>query len=137
MHTKKDPLFAVAMAAIGQINIKGNNITTDSYDSGNPNYRDPVTGEYPLNQPSRTKAGGDVCTDSVLTDTLNIGNANIKGSVKTGPGVNTIEIGANGTVGDRTWVEGGSLGLQTGHSATDFNVLFPPVSLPSGASWQP
>src|SRR5439155_17982335 len=84
VQTKKDPLFTVALAAIGQINIKGNNISTDSYDSGNPNYRDPVTGEYPLNQPSRTKAGGDICTDSVLTDTLNVGNANIKGSVKTG-----------------------------------------------------
>jgi hypothetical protein len=133
VQTKKDPLFTVAMAALGQINIKGNNITTDSYDSGDPNFRDPVTGEYPLGQLSRTKAGGDICTDGILTDTLNIGNANIKGTVKTGPGVDTIEIGANGSVGDMAWVTNGNLGIQTGHSATDFNVIFPSVGLPIGA----
>src|ERR1043166_2332565 len=65
VQTKKDPLFTLAMAALGQINIKGNNITTDSYDSGDPNFRDPVTGEYPLGQLSRTKAGGDICTDGI------------------------------------------------------------------------
>jgi len=128
VQTKKDPLFVVAMAATGTIDIKGNNLDTDSFDSGDPNYSN--NGLYPVGQISKTKANGDICTDSTLTDTLNIGNANIKGSVKTGPGINTIEIGANGSVGDRAWVEGGNLGIQTGHSATDFNVLFPDVVLP-------
>src|SRR5206468_473430 len=30
-----------------------------------------------------------------------------------------------------------NVGIQPGHSATDFNVLFPPVSLPSTAVFQP
>src|SRR5439155_14348347 len=134
VQTKKDPLFVVAMAATGTIDIKGNNLDTDSFDSGDPNYSN--NGLYPVGQISKTKANGDICTDSTLTDTLNISNANIKGSVKTGPGINTIEIGANGSVGDRAWVDGGNLGIQTGHSTTDFNVLFPDVSLPS-TTWMP
>src|SRR5207245_1806179 len=59
-----------------------------------------------------------------------VGNANIKGNVRTGPGANTISIGSNGSVGDRPWVEGGTLGIETGHSSTDFNVIFPDVVLP-------
>src|SRR5204863_5445949 len=119
--TKLDPIFAVAMAALGQIDLKGNNIATDSFDSCDPNYND-GTGLYTFGNTANTKANGDVCTDSILTDTLNVGNANIKGMVKTGPGLGTIEIGPNGTVGDRAWVEGGSQGIETGHSATDVNV---------------
>ncbi len=131
VQTKKDALFNVAMASLGTVDLKGNNIATDSFDSGDPAYRDPTTGQYPYGDLSRTKAGGDICTDSVLADSLNIGNANIKGTVRTGPGQNTITIGANGTVGDRPWVEGGNKGIQPGHSTTDFNVIFPDVVLPS------
>ena len=117
------------MAALGQIDLKGNDITTDSFDSCDPNYND-GSGGYPVGNLSKTKANGDICTDGVITDTLHVGNANIKGVVKTGPGQNTIGVGPNGSVGDRAWVEGGSSGIQTGHSATDFNVLFPSVTLP-------
>src|SRR5206468_1853308 len=52
-------------------------------------------------------------------------------------GINTIEIGANGSVGDLAWVTNGNLGIQTGHSTTDFNVIFPSAGLPLGAVFQP
>ena len=135
IQTIKDPLFNVAMAAAGGIDLKGNNIAADSFDSGDTNYSN--GGLYPTGDVSKTKAGGDICTDSTLADSLSVANANIKGSVKTGPGVNTITIGANGTVGDRAWVEGGNLGIQPGHSATDFNVVFQDVTLPTDAVWLP
>src|SRR2546427_5736616 len=101
MSTKKDALFNVAMAALGQIDLKGNNLTTDSYDSGDPNYRDPVTGEYPYGQLSRTKAGGDVSTDAIVTNSLVVGYVAIKGTVRTAPGATTINLGSNSSIGDR------------------------------------
>jgi len=84
---------------------------------------------------NKTKATGDVVTDDTIINSLNVGNAKIKGQVKTGP-KGTISIGPNGSVGDRAWVEGGNTGIQDGHSADDMNVLFPSVVLPS-TTWLP
>lgn len=133
VQTTYDPLFVVAMAALGKIDLNGNNITTDSFDSGDTNYSG-SGGSYPSGTLSKTKANGDICTDGALVDSLDIGNADIKGHVKTGPGTNTIEIGPNGSVGDRAWVEGNTSGIEPGYSATDFNVIFPDVTLPSNFS---
>ncbi len=134
VKTKLDPLFAVAMAAVDVIDLMGNNIQTDSFDSADPNFSN--GGFYPYGQIWKTKANGDVCTDRALINSLNVGNANIKGHVRTGPGVNTITIGPNGSVGDRAWVEGGRKGIQPGRSGTDFNVVFPDVVLPA-KPWLP
>jgi hypothetical protein len=60
---------------------------------------------------------------------LAVGNAKIRGQAKTGPN-GTIDIGANGSVGDNAWVDS-STGIQAGHSANDMNVVFPDVTLPS------
>ncbi len=38
VKTKLDPLFAVAMAAVDVIDLMGNNIQTDSFDSADPNF---------------------------------------------------------------------------------------------------
>ena len=133
VQTKIDPLFAVAMAAIFQIDFNGNNVATDSFDSADPNYSQ--NGLYPTGQPGKQKAAGDVVTDYTIVNSLSVGNANIKGQVKTGPG-GTVTIGPNGTVGDKSWVEGGNLGIQPGHSANDMNVQFPNVKLPN-LSWLP
>lgn len=119
VNTKLDPMFAVAMAAIYTIDFKGNNVTTDSFDSGDPLYN--INGRYPLGQPSMVKSNGDVCTDYSIINSINVGNANIKGKAKTGPG-GTVAVGPNGYV--------------TGGISDDFNVVFPPVKLPS-ATWSP
>lgn len=133
VKTRYDPLFVVAMAATDRINLNGNNINTDSFDSSNPLYSN--NGFYPYGNPSRTRDHGDVATDLAVIDALNLGNANIRGRVRTGPGTNTIYIGANGSVGDRAWVTGGTHGIQEGYSATDFNVAFPTVSYPDVSDW--
>jgi hypothetical protein len=122
------PLFTAALGATGNIDLNGTSISIDSFDSGDTNYSN--GGLYPFGDVSKTKANGDVCTDSTLADSLSIGNAEIKGHVKTGPGANTIRIGSNGSVGSRLWVEGGALGIEPGWSSTDFNVVFPDVTLP-------
>lgn len=131
--TTSDPLWAVAMAALQKIDFSGKNIATDSFDSMDPNFSGPG-GAYPMGQLSKTKANGDVVTDFEIINSLEVGNAKIKGQVKTGPN-GTISIGPNGSVGDRAWVEGGNRGIQPEHSANDMNVQFPSVSLPSSPGW--
>lgn len=132
-YTKIDSLFAVAMAARSTIDLNGCNVTTDSFDSADPNYSD--NGLYPIGQPNKTKDKGDVATNGEIINTLDIGNAKIKGQAKTGPG-GTIRIGPNGSVGSRAWVEGGNKGIQPGWSANDMNVVFPPVTMPN-TTWYP
>jgi len=132
VDTKKEALFAKAMVAEGQINLMGNNITTDSFNSmtstGNT-FPDPVA------HPNEIGDQGDVATNSELIDSLDIGNADIMGHVSTGPG-GTIDIGPQGVAGSKPWVQGGSHKgeVEPGWSADDMNVDFPPVAAPSTAS---
>lgn len=127
--TKIDPLFYVAMAAERRIDLNGKNIMTDSFDSADPDYSD--GGLYPMNDSSKTKANGDVATNDTLVDSLSVGNAKIKGKVKTGP-QGTVTIGPNGSVGSKTWVESGSKGIEPGYADDDMNVLFPMPQAPPG-----
>jgi len=118
VQTRIDPLFSVAMAAEGQIDLAGNNVTTDSFDSGDPNHSD--NGRYPYAHPEKRKKNGDVATNAGLINSINVGNANINGRAMTGP---------NGTVaiGPRGYVSGGT--------NDDFNVVFPPVAIPTGPTF--
>ena len=122
--TMKDGMFMKAMVAKGTINMNGNNIRTDSFDSGNPLYS--TNGQYTA---SKAKDNGDVATNSGLANSLNVGNANVFGRVATGPG-GSISIGANGSVGSKAWQAAGNTGIQTGWSANDMNVSFPDISAP-------
>jgi len=118
VQTRIDPLFSVAMAAEGQIDLAGNNVSTDSFDSGDPNHSE--NGMYPYNNPAKRKKNGDVATNSGLINSINVGNANVNGRAMTGP---------NGTVaiGPRGYVSGGT--------NDDFNVVFPPVAVPPGPTF--
>jgi hypothetical protein len=122
--TRRNALFAKGMVAKGQINMNGNNIATDSFDSGDPNYS--TNGRY---DPAKTKSNGDVATDSSLINSLNVGNANIAGHVSTGPG-GSIAVGANGAVGSKAWQQSGNKGVEAGWSSDDMNVAFPDVQVP-------
>jgi hypothetical protein len=132
--TRKEPLFAVAMAALETIDLKGKNIKTDSFNSASTNYS--INGLYPIGHPEMTRDQGDVCTDLTIINSLNVGNAQVKGHIRTGPGVNTYSI-LNGSVGSSGWVDGGRIGIQPGWASTDFNVVFPPVDYPKDVSWLP
>lgn len=119
VRTVSDPLFAVAMAAVQNIDLHGNGVRTDSYDSADPNYS--INGLYPVGQTSMIRSNGDVCTTATITNSLNSGNANIHGKAKTGPN-GSVTMGPNGYV--------------TGGIDDDFNVKFPDVVLPT-ALWVP
>lgn len=122
--TRSSSIFMKAMVAKGQINLNGNNIKTDSFDSSDPNYS--TGGQY---DPLKKKANGDVATNSGLVNSLSVGNADIMGRVSTGPG-GSVSIGANGAVGDAAWHAGGNSGIQPGYSTDDMNVSFPDVEAP-------
>jgi len=133
VNTKKEALFAKAMVAEGQINLMGNNITTDSFNS-----MDPATGgtyPNPATNPNLISDAGDVATNLELINSLSMGNADIMGHVSTGPG-GTISIGPQGVAGSKPWVQSGTHNgqIQPTWSADDMNVDFPPVAIPSTTS---
>jgi hypothetical protein len=133
VDTKKEALFAKAMVAEGQINLMGNNITTDSFNSMNPatggKLPDPVT------KPNEVHDQGDVATNSELINSLSMGNADIMGHISTGPG-GTISIGPQGVAGSKPWVQSGTHNgqIEPTWSEDDMNVDFPPVAIPSTTS---
>ena len=114
-------LYRGAMAARRNIDLKGNGITADSFDSMDPAFS--TNGLYDQN---KRKANGDLATTDGL---LNVQNANIMGTLYTGPD-GTYSMGAQGSVGDIAWVLGGNRGVQTGHYKNDFNMDFPDVLAP-------
>jgi hypothetical protein len=130
--TYRNGLFTKAMVAKGKINLNGNNIKTDSFDSTDPNFS--TLGQYDSH---KVKSNGDVATDLDLVDSLNIGNANIWGRISTGPG-GTASVGPNGSVGDFAWQTGGQHGIEPGWFTDDMNVFFPDVVAPfSGGAFTP
>jgi hypothetical protein len=135
VNTRQDALFAKAMVADEKINLNGNNITTDSFDSANPDYSTP-DGLY---DPTKRKANGDIATNFDVVDEsgISVGNAKIFGKVSTGPGAK-VSIGPNGKVGDTAWHAGSSnSGIQPGWSSDDMNVDFPVVDEPYGTALRP
>lgn len=122
--TTNDALFAKGMVAKGAIDLSGNNIMTDSFDSSDPNYS--TSGKY---DPAKNKDGGDVATNSSVIDSLNVWNANILGTASTGPGGN-VKLGQNGAVGSKAWHAAGKKGIEPGWSKDDMNVYFPDVKRP-------
>src|SRR5262249_53592661 len=130
--TRKDFIFAKGMVARDTINLKGNNITSDSFDSSDPNYS--TNGLYDA---TRTKDNGDIATNSSLNDAVNVGNADIIGHVSTGPN-GSVELGPNGAVGSMAWVNGHNKGIQDGWRTDDMNVDFPDVGVPfTGGAFTP
>ena len=130
--TANDALFAKGMVAKGQIDLSGNNIKTDSFDSTDPAYS--TGGAY---DPAKAKDNGDIATNSAMIDSLDVWNADIFGKASTGPG-GTVKIGPNGSVGSAAWHLAGNKGIEPGWSSDDMNVSFPDVSVPfSGGALTP
>jgi len=125
----------------GLIDLNGNNVKTDSFDS--------TTDQYSTNKrydPTKAKDHGDVATNSGIVEAVKAGNADIKGHVGTGPN-GSVDIGSNGSIGDNAWVNGGNLGTKPGWVTDDTNVDIPDVtdlgfdpataSAPTGGKYPP
>lgn len=127
-------LFPNAITTKQNINLNGNNVRVDSFDSSYTNYSAWITNRgYGVYDVTKARANGDVATDSSLIGAISVGQANIYGHLDTGPG-GTATVGNNGYVGPLPQV--GS-GIQPGYVKNDMNVIFPDVVLPTGAAgWQ-
>lgn len=129
---RREGLFSKAMIAKESIDLRGNNINSDSFISSDPSYS--TDGRY---DPTKRRAHGDIAVNSSFQNSFQIGNANVAGKVSTGPG-GQPSVGPNGTVGDLDWVNANQDGIQEGHSTDDMNVSFPDVKPPwSGGAWTP
>jgi hypothetical protein len=106
------PLFAYAAAAEDNINMNGNGLVTDSFNSADTNLS--TNGQY---DPAKASTNGNVAS---VQGIVNIGNHTINGSLFLGPTAtctnNPFQI--------------------TGTIYTNYNVQFPDVVLPT-ASWLP
>jgi hypothetical protein len=130
IKTRPRPTFPVKGPLIVKqsFNANGNNIGTDSFDS--------TIGPY---NPATAGANGDVISLTTAANSITLDNGKVKGNIRTPPngtpGV-TATIGSKGSVGDSTWVDGGSTGIQSGHFKDDFTVTeFPDVTLPNLGAW--
>ena len=129
--TLRQGIFSKAIIAKEAIDLKGNNVNTDSFISSDPNYS--TDGRY---DPAKRRDHGDIATNSGVDNMLNVGNADIAGRISTGPG-GIATIGPNGTVGDLTWTSAHT-GIEADHSADDMNVSFPEVKPPfNGGAFTP
>lgn len=130
-RTQKLAIFSKGMVAKDSIDLNGNNIATDSFDSLDPLYS--TNGIYVS---TRTKDGGDVAVNASVTNSLNAGNADIKGHVAVGPG-GTIAVGSQGSIGSAAWVSAGNQGIEPGWAANDMNVSFDDVVVPFSGGFFP
>ena len=131
-NTTNIPTFSKGLIAKHGIDMNGNNVLTDSYDSKNPLYS--TSGRWVQ---AKRRDHGDIASNDTLTNIVNVGNANIWGTVATGPH-GTVALGPNGAVGNAAWQTGGNHGIQPGYSTDDMNVQFPDVVMPTGSGgWLP
>jgi hypothetical protein len=108
LTTTNAALFSTALAAKQNIDLKGNGVGTDSFNSALPNLSN--NGVY---DPTKTSTNGDVAS---IGGVVNVANADVHGKVLLGPTA-TDSIGSNGEV--------------TGGTHNDFNVDFWDVVVPA------
>jgi hypothetical protein len=131
VSTRKDGMWTHAMVAKGQIDLLGNNIMTDSFDSTDPLFS--TAGQYDV---LKHRDKGDVATNSTITNSLNVADADIWGRASTGPG-GSVAIGPNGSVGDLDWHNTFKRGIEPGWTRNDMNVYFRSVTRPYNSGYTP
>ena len=122
----KQRLFVQAMVAKLNVDMSGNNIATDSFDSSNPLYS--TGGTY---DPAKARDHGDVSTLSGLANSIGVGNADIKGRLQTAPG-GSVSIGSQGIVGSLAWHnDPANIGkIEPGYYSDDLNISLFDVQAP-------
>ena len=116
------PVFSAAIAARQSVQIFGNNIWVNSYDSSDLAHDNPF-------DPNEVKAGGDIaCAGDILAT-----NAVIHGMLKNVPG--GILAISNAIVGDLTWTNAGT--IQPGWYRDDFRFVYQDVTPPFTSGFPP
>lgn len=125
------PVFLGPMVLRDKVDMNGNNVLTDSYDSTDENKS--TLGKY---DPAKAGDNGDIACLSGLKNSFGVGNANIWGRVLTGP-AGVVEVGPGGAVGSVAWHQGGNAGIQTGWWQTDLNYSMPEIPAPFASAAPP
>jgi hypothetical protein len=124
-----------AIVTDGAVSFSGFNVTVDSFDSSNTNYS--TGGQYDAN---KRLDNGDIIDVSTATNAVYIGDSKVYGTIHTAPGV-TVGVdtakGAGDSVGNSAWVDGGNVGIETGHAVQDASLTIPDVTLPNNLIWLP
>jgi len=131
VNCKKPPIFTAAVAVKGNIDLMGNGVYTDSFDSSDPTKS--TNGQYDSTKYSGDK--GDVATNGGITNSVDVQNGNIYGHVHTGPNC-PVSVGPNGGVGTHAWQAGNS-GLEPGYVCQDANFTFPDTTMPDTSLYMP
>jgi hypothetical protein len=131
VRTRLAMLFAKGMVARDKIDLNGNDINVDSFDSVDPNYS--TDGRY---DPTKNKDNGSIATNSSLTNSFSVGNAKVRGKIATGPG-GIPKLGPGGSVGSNSWVNGGNTGIQDGAFSDDMNASVRDVEAPFTSALPP
>jgi hypothetical protein len=133
VNCSRSSLFLAPLVAKKNINLNGNNIATDSFNSCDPARS--VNGQY---APSVAGDHGDIASNLGVVDSISGGNANIYGVAHTGaptvPGQPTVALGPNGGVGSHAW-QTSNKGIEDGWVQTNANFTFPDTSFPSTSGY--
>lgn len=125
------PLFGFAIATRETIDMNGNNILVDSFDSSDPIFS--TNGRYDV---LKRKDGGDIASNSGLTNSINVGNARIYGRVLSGSN-GSATIGPSGAVGSLAWHAASRTGIEPGWWRNDLSMTFAHVNAPGPGGFTP
>ena len=117
-------VFSAPLVLRDKVDLNGNNILTDSYDSTDP--AKSTLGKY---DPLKVGDHGDVVCLSGVKNAYSVGNANIWGHALTGSS-GSVSVGPNGAVGSVAWQQGGNSGIQPGWWLPNQNFSLPDVGPP-------
>jgi hypothetical protein len=131
IRATRSNLLIKGIVAKQNVNMNGNDISTDSFDSSDPAHSN--NGMYPTNDWTKLKNNGDVAVNASVTNAVSAGNANIYGHVMVGAG-GTVSVGPNGGVGDHAWQAAHPGAMEGGYVTDNANFTFPDQVYPYSAS---
>ncbi len=123
---QKGGLYLAPLVAKHLIDLKGNGVLTDSFDS--QSLWMSFFGQYDATKFTPGDKG-DVASNDGVVSTISVQNANIYGKAHTGA-EGTVTVGSQGAVGTHAWQAAGNKGFQEGYVLNDANFTFPEPSLP-------
>jgi hypothetical protein len=113
--------FTVSFLVREGVDMNGNNVKTDSFDS-----RDPYKSTLGKYDPTKAGDKGDM---AAMGGMVNVGNADIWGHAYTSA-TGAVTWLQNGSVGSVAWHQAGKIGIEPGWWQNDLNISLPDIKKP-------
>lgn len=120
-----NPIFIASLVAKHKIDLRGNGVLTDSFDS--EDLWKSYYGQYDADVYTGDK--GDILSNDGVIGTISVQNAKIYGKAHVGA-EGTVDVLKQGLVGTHAWASAGNTGFQDGYVLQDANFTFPLTLLP-------